>query len=592
MGVSSSRDGFTVTAHPGQRSVLLAFDLDQAQPALRIGLAGFAIRCRVEGAQPTEFWLQNLLAFDLPPKLDGTYQQRFTDSNRAPFQLFHWSHFPWESEGRFTYTVSPIYFVAGKAPTAAGGLRADAAHAVSVTVEVERRPHPAMEVAFTRGIMASQAFVRKFADPSLRPAERADYPDYPLFDVQPYLAKYRWLGVRARELVFEFLARAADPTTTLDVFAYDLDEPDVIRALESVGPRLRLIVDNSTSKATDGTRRGHGATDSAETLGAGRCKAAGAKVKRLHFGRLQHNKVMVLRRGGVPIAALTGSANFSIRGLYAQANHVITFDDAAVAGWYGAAFDQAWTKAGKFRSSAIAIDWMGLPVPVASLPEIRVSYAPHVKPPFSIAAVAQALLRATDSVLFSVMDPKGGGDALSVLRKDLVDRDRFLLMGTTENRGGVAAFGGTQTDDTDIVPFDYLNRDIPAPFNEEVSGRENGAGLHIHHKFVVADFNGADPVVYCGSSNLAEGGETSNGDNLIELRDRPLAAAFAIEAIQLYDHYRFRARWREGAEGVAGAAPQPSSLTLATDDGWVAPNYDPARIKSLQRERYVLSGPA
>ena len=37
----------------------------------------------------------------------------------------------------------------------------------------------------------------------------------------------------------------------------------------------------------------------------------------------------------------------------------------------------------------------------------------------------------------------------------------------------------------------------------------------MHHKFVVVDFKGKDPVVYCGTSNLAFGPEQKNDDNLL-----------------------------------------------------------------------------
>jgi phosphatidylserine/phosphatidylglycerophosphate/cardiolipin synthase-like enzyme len=45
----------------------------------------------------------------------------------------------------------------------------------------------------------------------------------------------------------------------------------------------------------------------------------------------------------------------------------------------------------------------------------------------------------------------------------------------------------------------------------------------IHNKFVVVDFNGANPAVFTGSSNLTAGGEQQNGDNLIGLYDRSIA---------------------------------------------------------------------
>src|SRR5262249_30177827 len=50
---------------------------------------------------------------------------------------------------------------------------------------------------------------------------------------------------------------------------------------------------------------------------------------------------------------------------------------------------------------------------------------------------------------------------------------------------------------------------LPPPFDQVPSP----PGHEIHDKFVVCGLNGADPVVYCGSSNLASGGEAQNGDN-------------------------------------------------------------------------------
>lgn len=63
----------------------------------------------------------------------------------------------------------------------------------------------------------------------------------------------------------------------------------------------------------------------------------------------------------------------------------------------------------------------------------------------------------------------------------------------------------------------------------------------IHHKFVVVDFNGDNPAAFAGSSTLAKGGEEENGDNLLAFRDPQIASLYAVEAIKLIDHYRFRA---------------------------------------------------
>jgi hypothetical protein len=64
--------------------------------------------------------------------------------------------------------------------------------------------------------------------------------------------------------------------------------------------------------------------------------------------------------------------------------------------------------------------------------------------------------------------------------------------------------------------------------------------MHIHDKFVVVDFNGDNPTVFTGSSNLAAGGEAANGDSLAMIEDAAVANMFAIEAVALFDHYHFR----------------------------------------------------
>jgi hypothetical protein len=65
---------------------------------------------------------------------------------------------------------------------------------------------------------------------------------------------------------------------------------------------------------------------------------------------------------------------------------------------------------------------------------------------------------------------------------------------------------------------------LPPPFDQVPSP----PGHEIHDKFVVCGMVGPDPVVYCGSSNLASGGEAANGDNLLEIHDADVATVFAI----------------------------------------------------------------
>ena len=98
---------------------------------------------------------------------------------------------------------------------------------------------------------------------------------------------------------------------------------------------------------------------------------------------------------------------------------------------------------------------------------------------------------------------------------------------------------------------------------------------------MVTDFNGDNPLVFAGSSNLAAGGEVQNGDNLVCFTDRDIATRYAIEAIQLLDHYRFRAAMQQATDA------QP--LQLQTHSAhWASSYYIPDNPKF--RERTLLAG--
>jgi phosphatidylserine/phosphatidylglycerophosphate/cardiolipin synthase-like enzyme len=103
-------------------------------------------------------------------------------------------------------------------------------------------------------------------------------------------------------------------------------------------------------------------------------------------------------------------------------------------------------------------------------------------------------------------------------------------------------------------------------------------GQVIHHKFVVVDCNGTNPVVYCGSSNLTSGGEAANGDNMLGIYDREIATMYAIEGIRLADHYRFR----DKLKGATKAAPMSRQGPGQTPP-WYEDFYTPGTAKYRSR---------
>jgi phosphatidylserine/phosphatidylglycerophosphate/cardiolipin synthase-like enzyme len=550
----------TVKAYPGDGSVLLAFDVSED---VRDDLAGFAVEC-VPPKGPS-YPLLNRLSFETAITAETTPQEReWTPTVEAPLQKFHWVAYPKEvMKGEFTYRVTAMLFRKGSETAL------DPGPTKEVSLELWDEGYGNFELGFTRGYLSSQAYAERFHNEPIEP----DKPtiDFPTED---YQERYKWLGAHARKLVFALIEETIkDEALSLDVFAYDFNEPDVIRKLVELGPRLRLFLDDSSSHVASGDKVPR-EVDALEAI----TESAGAEnVKTGHFSRFAHDKILIQKRGEKATKVLSGSANFSVRGLYAQSNNVFVFDDQTAADLYAQSFEQAWTDPKGFSKSPIAAKWFPeKPGKDPDLPDFQVSFAPHSDPDVSLAPVAEAITGAESSVLFAIMEiGTGSGQVLEAVR-DLPKRKDLYAFGTTQRVDGGLDVTSPGTDPV-FIPFSYLHSKVPAPFQAEISG---GAGQVIHHKFVVVDFNGKNPAVFAGSSNLAAGGEHENGDNLLTFRDAGIASTYAVEAIRLIDHYRFRAAMSEAT------STEPLRLKTRSED-WSKDYFDPASAKSHERQLFV-----
>ena len=97
---------------------------------------------------------------------------------------------------------------------------------------------------------------------------------------------------------------------------------------------------------------------------------------------------------------------------------------------------------------------------------------------------------------------------------------------------------------------------------------------------MVVDFKGPEPVVYCGSSNLAFNPEQKNGDNLIEIRNRDIVTAFAIEAFRLIEHFHWRNKEQAEDEMLL------DDLSVSKDM-WYKKYYNPNDLRCIERELFI-----
>jgi phosphatidylserine/phosphatidylglycerophosphate/cardiolipin synthase-like enzyme len=602
----SASGAMTLKAYRGDAKTLLAFSLNQNKTK---ELAGFTIKCEPKGQ--AAYYIYNELQFQDPANHAQDPKEPARSSINAPIHKFRWLHVPGSFHqglkpfyGQYTYTVTPRYFDDGVLKPL------DASLGRSLTITVDKFSKQSIQLGFTRGFMQSQAFVSHFGPKARIQPAKHDL----VFDTSQhsganahgqkytYADQYEWMGLTAREKIFEMIDEViAKRDLVLDLFAYDLNEPDMIGRFLKLAKqgRIRIILDNaalhhSTSKPKP--------EDKFEKLFK---KAAGKKklLQRGHFSRYSHDKVMIVYRKGArknaPFKVLTGSTNFSVTGMYVNSNHILIYNDSQIAGFYAGVFQEAWDTEVK-KGAFVKSDWATkvFTSKAKTTPSTTITFSPHSKPD-----AAKALKPVVDrikqegkkgkgvgSVLFAVMEMGKGNSPVYEILKKLHADTKIFSYGISDNPNGIFLFPvGAKTGV--LVTGKPVRTQLPAPFNQVPN--IGGVGHQVHHKFVVCGFNGDDPTVFCGSSNLASGGEENNGDNLLTIRDKDVATVFAVEAIALVDHFNFldsRATGKKDKKKPAKASKSQEALDakwfLSTTDDWVKKFYDPRDLHCIDREMF------
>jgi PLD-like domain len=603
---SNTKGPLSVKAYQGDRKTLLAFNFSDKKNI--VNLAGFTILCAPKGQQP--YYLQNNLRFETPGDHAQDPKEPANSSINAPIHKFRWLHVPGSIHqgiqpvlGPYTYTVTPRYF-----DEKSSLLAIDTDLSAEVTIDVEPFQKKELELGFTRGFTQSQAFVHRFGLKALIRPQGKDL----VFDTSEesgttstgekytFADEYAWLGFTARDKIFALLNEVlGNRSLHLDMFAYDLNEPDLINILLKLGAqgRMRIILDNA---ALHHSAKKPTAEDQFEKLFIKACKGKDDSILRGHFGRYAHDKVMIVSKGNTAIKVLTGSTNYSVTGLYVNSNHVIIFNDPAVASTYAKLFQEVWgddAKRAAFVSSGFA--GKSFPFESAKTPTTEITFAPHDE------AFASSILNAIatriakegkkskteGSVLFAVMAIDNGTSPIYTALKNLHKNQDIFSYGISDNPGGIFLYPVGKATGV-LVTGKPINTQLPPPFDQVRN--ISGVGHQIHHKFVVCAFNGDDPVVYCGSSNLALGGEQQNGDNLLAIHDGDVATVFALEALALVDHFDFLDRVAKGPKAKKGKTPPASKQQaaasaawfLSTTDKWAKKYFDPSDLHSADRELF------
>jgi phosphatidylserine/phosphatidylglycerophosphate/cardiolipin synthase-like enzyme len=391
------------------------------------------------------------------------------------------------------------------------------------------------------------------------------------------------MGFEARRAILDLLDRAIeDKSAEVRVVAYDLNLPAVVERLETLGDRLKVIIDDSGS---------HGKSNSSENKAAKRlAKTAGAdNVKRQHMGDLQHNKTIVAAGDKVK-TVVCGSTNFTWRGFYVQSNNAMILHGETPVKGFLAAFDSYWehSDVGGFdKAAAAGFAELGL-----DGIDAHVGFSPHSDENTLLQKIADDIDGADSSVLYSLAflyQTKGPiRDAIEKVTTD----DSIFVYGISDRK---VDFGKSEEAGVDVqkptgnvspVYPAELDSKVPPPFKAEPSG---GSGVRLHHKFAVIDFDKPTAHVYLGSYNFSNPADTENGENLVLVKDRGVAISYMIEALRIFDHYHFRVAEKE-ARKKKGAKEEDSGFpTLTTpprkagEKPWWDPYWsDPQKVRDRE----------
>ena len=510
---------FSLKIFRGEGMALLGMNWLKGTPP--DNFAGFAIEYQEPGG--AQFYpVNNRLSF---LENDGSVNANILSSRLSPVQKFRWVHFPHNANipGNFIYRVTPV-FMDDKNVLSYGDFQQGAIELFSETYPGE------LNVAFTRGFVASQAFVDKFSDggdiSTLIPADAKTgltfIPTNPKKD-----EALAWMGFEARQAIIDLLDNAiADTSAEVRVTAYDFNEPEVVNRLVKLGNRLKVIIDNSKPHGDPGS-----AEDQAETM---LIASAGAQnVQRQHMGGLQHNKTIAV--SGQVNMAVGGSTNFSWRGFFVQNNNAVILHGEIPVKLFFDAFDSLWAnpnKASGFAATPSA-SWNDLQLPTV---KAKIAFSPHNASNAVLKGIADDISTTTSSLMYSLAFLYQTPGVIRTAIESVASDNSLFVYGISDKT--VGGLNVQKPDGNLPVAFPArLLTNVPEPFKAEASG---GPGVNMHHKFVVIDFDKPNARVYMGSYNFSAAADLHNGENLLLIQDRRVAVSYMIEAVAMFDHYEFR----------------------------------------------------
>jgi phosphatidylserine/phosphatidylglycerophosphate/cardiolipin synthase-like enzyme len=395
---------------------------------------------------------------------------------------------------------------------------------------------------------------------------------------------------------------------------YELNDLELIAILKAKAKLMDLIL--SDAGANDTTKTYDTTNDDARTALRIIASAPGSKFTmqdRLFngTGHIGHNKFVIWSdAAAVPRAVLTGSTNWTWSGVCGQSNNCIRIDNDDVA----RAFKDYWLR--------LHADALAIPAPLSAANKganqgdalktanrtpdsaalgggasARIWFSPNMPgkqqpppaaaplsaPPPDLEELFSLMRKAQDAILFAVFLPSIGGKHSIIeqaIQLGLGDSSLNVIGAISDSqamwRAQVGQPDATGKKAEPDSPYFFESGGIriaraAALTDKTMGGKQIGNFVNkeiltlgkaiIHDKIIVID--PLDPVkcvVAFGSHNMGYKASYSNDENLVIVRGhKALAEAYTVHILDVFDHYRFRAKSAQmvaDAKKAGTASPQ------------------------------------
>jgi phosphatidylserine/phosphatidylglycerophosphate/cardiolipin synthase-like enzyme len=422
-----------------------------------------------------------------------------------------------------------------------------------------------------------------------------------------------------------------------DVYAalYELNDPELEDCIKKLGKRAHIILANGAFSSKEPDENVQARQD---------LKAAGIEVfdRMVSSPHFAHNKFAVFcDAAGKAQTVLTGSTNWTTNGLCAQANNALIIDGPEVAGRFLDQWKELKAAGNGFPGTLLQSNSQMKQFKVDQV-QITPWFAPtgHEE---DMDYARKLIAQATDGILFLFFNPGTYQEdpEKETLLQDILDRHvtnnanynpNLYIRGVVNqeiahltNDGPIdRTAAATQNRPTRNHPPvtlyrggkqapQMLSRDVLVPaaiktrFHSWEEEALRASMVMVHSKVIVLDPFGPHPVLMTGSHNLGVKASRQNDDNLAILEGpaaAPLAAAYAINIIAIYQTYRWNSyvvqheqdpfSWHGLVDNDSWQAGHLAGDSLAELKFWMAGHVEapaPAHAEPVRRAHQHAAAP-